>query len=182
VNPLAHPPQVTHDRIAVDHAQQCRELQPGLRLAPDRAGREALELGTDLQQQPQAAIFPARLVEERLDRLLVVVLGQRSDRPKGVDSARDVRDPLQHGQHPCRERPGGRVAATGVPCHARPGSFGPTRRIRRPELLSGSAEACADLLDGVLNGHLAGMVLDSVSNALVHRAECPVAVVRPAST
>jgi nucleotide-binding universal stress UspA family protein len=33
-------------------------------------------------------------------------------------------------------------------------------------------------------GHseLAGLVLSSVSNALVHRADCPVAVVRPAST
>jgi nucleotide-binding universal stress UspA family protein len=50
------------------------------------------------------------------------------------------------------------------------------------QLLERSSGAQLVVVGSRGHGELAGMVLGSVSNALVHRAECPVAVVRPAST
>ena len=85
MDPLADPPDVAHERVALDPAQQVRAA-PRFRLAPHRAGGEAFDYLTHLDEQPETAVLPAGLVEERLDRLLVVVPGQPPDDAECVDT------------------------------------------------------------------------------------------------
>ena len=56
-----------------------------------------------------------------------------------------------------------------------------TRDRAAHELLERSREAQLVVVGSRGHGELAGLVLSSVSNALVHKAECPVAIVRPTS-
>jgi hypothetical protein len=102
VHPLADPSKVAHQCVTLDPAQQVRVVPPRFRLAPHGTGGEAFELRTDPQEDPETAVLPAALVEERLDRVRVIVGSQRPDHREGVDTLLNVRDPLQHVRLSCR--------------------------------------------------------------------------------
>jgi nucleotide-binding universal stress UspA family protein len=57
-----------------------------------------------------------------------------------------------------------------------------TRGLAGRALLDQAAKAQLVVVGSRGHGEIAGLLLDSVSNALIHKAACPVAVVRAAST
>jgi hypothetical protein len=92
VAPLAEPVKIGHDRVAVEQSQQRRVAERVHRLLPRRARRVALILRADLDEQAEPAAAMAGLVEEGLDRPLVVFLGQGANRGEGVDALGNVGD------------------------------------------------------------------------------------------
>ena len=94
--PPVQPAEVGHDGVAVEQSHQGGVAEGVRRLLPCGSRGVAVVLGADLDEQPDPATGSAGVVEQRLDRLLVVFFGLRAFRGESVDLRRNVGDSFHH--------------------------------------------------------------------------------------
>jgi hypothetical protein len=102
--PFVEPSEIGHERVAVEKPQEGVRAERGRRLLPNDTGGVPLVFGADLEQQSEGAVAAAGLVEEGLDRLLVVFPGHGAHSGERVDALGNVGNSLQHDGLPVTPR------------------------------------------------------------------------------